>query len=143
MPSDIRPRRAIIPQREVSRSSTLQIGPTVDIKKSQDISLSKGQSEKEESLAHRNSTSSVTGEGQEDASITPLSFSGNSSKAFDGGCNPFHAQECHLNAMPSCNDKIIMHSLQVESQNVDCQKKVQFSFGNNAAAVGNLIHIFL
>lgn len=137
--SNIRPRRTMVPQLEVKRSSTLKIDPTVDIKKSQDISLNKGQLEKEESLAHRKCTTSIIGEGQEDASITPPSVSGTCKNAFDGGCNPFNAQECHPNVMTNCKDKIIMPPSQVKSQNVDGKKKVQFSVGNNATSQGNVL----
>ncbi|XP_028757490.1 probable serine/threonine-protein kinase mps1 isoform X2 [Neltuma alba] len=131
--SNIRPRRMMVPQREVSRNSTLKVGANLDNKKSQEISLSKVQSEMESS-AHGNSTTSMIREGQEDVLVTPPSVSGSCNNALDQVCNSFNAQECHLNEMTNCKDKIAMHSLPVESQNVDGQKKVQFLVGNNTTA---------
>ncbi|KAI9107066.1 hypothetical protein K1719_022594 [Acacia pycnantha] len=133
--SNIRPRRMMVPQHEVSRNSTLKVGPNVDDKKSQEISSSKVQSEME-SCAHRNSTTSMIREGQEDVSITPTSVSGSCYNELDKGCNPLNAQDCHLNVTTNCKDKVVTHSLPVESQNVDGQKKVQFSVGNNTTAQG-------
>lgn len=131
--SNIRPRRMMVPQREVSRNSTLNVGSDVENKKSQELSLSKVQSE--ESCAHRNSSISMIREGQEDALITPP-VSGSCYNAPDKGCNSFNAKECHLDAMTNCKDKVAnaIHSVPVESQNVDGQKKVQFSGGNDTTA---------
>ncbi|KAI4307313.1 hypothetical protein L6164_030516 [Bauhinia variegata] len=128
--NNIRPRRMVVPQREASRSSTSNVGPAADAKKSQDMSLSLRWSEKD-SLLHKKNTESVIGVGQEDASITPPSIAGSFTNTFDEGCNPFEAQERHPKEMANCEDKNNVPSLQVEYQNEDVQKKVQFAIRSN------------
>ncbi|KAJ7965615.1 Kinase family protein [Quillaja saponaria] len=134
--NSIRPRRMLVPQSEVSKSSTLNVGSGVDTNKSQNvISLSCRQGEKESAAQVKNPASAV-GQSQEDATITPPLISGTLTKTFDEGFNPFYAQEHHPKAVSDCKDKIIMPSLHVESQNIDSQKKAQFSTGNNATSRG-------
>lgn len=131
----------MVPRREVARNTTVRVGPSIDDTKSQDISSRKVQLEMEPS-ANRNTTISMVREGQEDVSVTLSSVPGNCYNALDKGHNPLNAQECSLNEMANCKDKVVMHSSPVESQNVDGQKKVQFAVGDNTTAQGNLSSIF-
>ncbi|KAF1865153.1 hypothetical protein Lal_00004527 [Lupinus albus] len=57
---------------------------------------------------------------------------------FDEGSNTFAAQQQHhqKRVLDSKQNNFIMPSLQVQSQNVDAHKKVQFSVQNNSAAKG-------
>ncbi|KAI4337774.1 hypothetical protein L6164_016149 [Bauhinia variegata] len=128
--NNILPKRTLVPQREASRSSTSNTSPIADAKKSQGMPLSQERSEKD-SLLHKKNTMSVVGVYQEDASITPPSISGTCTNTFGEGCNPFKAQERHPKEMANCEDKNTLPSLQVESQNINALKKVQFAIGSN------------
>ncbi|KAI4337773.1 hypothetical protein L6164_016149 [Bauhinia variegata] len=133
--NNILPKRTLVPQREASRSSTSNTSPIADAKKSQGMPLSQERSEKD-SLLHKKNTMSVVGVYQEDASITPPSISGTCTNTFGEGCNPFKAQERHPKEMANCEDKNTLPSLQVESQNINALKKVQFAIGSNNTGQG-------
>lgn len=136
--SDIlRPRRVLVPQREGLRSSASNMGPMVDTKKSQDVvSLSQGHMAKD-SNAETKSTATVIGETQEDASITPPSILGTTTRTFDDSLHPFDARRDQPKPISGCQDtNPTMASLCGESQDPDGQKKVLSSIRSNAVSQG-------
>ncbi|KAG6655580.1 serine/threonine-protein kinase MPS1 isoform X1 [Carya illinoinensis] len=122
--SDIlRPRRILVPQREGSRSSASNVGPMLDTKKSQDVvSLSQGHMAKD-SIVGTKSTATVMGETQEDASITPPSILGTTTKTFDESLHQFDARRDQPKPITDCQDNDPMASLRGESQDPGGQKK--------------------
>lgn len=132
--SDIlRPRRILVPQREGSRSSASNVGPMLDTKKSRDVvSLSQGHMAKD-SIAGTKSTATVMGETQEDASITPPSILGTTTKTFDESLHQFDARRDQPKPITGCQDNDPMASLSGESQDPGGQKKVLSSTRSNAS----------
>ncbi|MBA0566141.1 hypothetical protein Golob_010986, partial [Gossypium lobatum] len=122
----IMPRRMVVPQRAASRN----MGANNDTNKSQDCgSLSHGQLVKNKINA---------GESQEDAFITPPSITGTTTKTFDENFNPFDVdqdqdQDKEVDAKKE-NNPIPLQD--VQSQNADGQRKVQFLTGHNAVSQG-------
>ncbi|MBA0867195.1 hypothetical protein Goshw_028084 [Gossypium schwendimanii] len=122
----IMPRRMVVPQRAASRN----MGANNDTNKSQDCgSLSHGQLVKNKINA---------GESQEDAFITPPSITGTTTKTFDENFNPFDVdqdqdQDREVDAKKE-NNPIPLQD--VQSQNADGQRKVQFLTGHNAVSQG-------
>ncbi|MBA0720899.1 hypothetical protein Golax_008497 [Gossypium laxum] len=122
----IMPRRMVVPQRAASRN----MGAYNDTNKSQDCgSLSHGQLVKNKINA---------GESQEDAFITPPSITGTTTKTFDENFNPFDVdqdqdQDKEVDAKKE-NNPIPLQD--VQSQNADGQRKVQFLTGHNAVSQG-------
>ncbi|XP_059453911.1 serine/threonine-protein kinase MPS1 isoform X2 [Corylus avellana] len=130
----LRPRRMLVPQREVSRTSDSSVGPMVDAKKSQDVvSLRQGHMAKGSIVATK-SAATVLGETQDDASITPPSISGTITKTFDESFNQFDVQRDQPKFVTGCKDDRAMPLLHGESQNADGHKKVQLSIGSNAVS---------
>ncbi|XVF39407.1 hypothetical protein PTKIN_Ptkin01aG0032400 [Pterospermum kingtungense] len=110
------PRRMVVPQRAASRN----VGANVDSNKSFDCaSLSHGQLVKDKGIAGES-------ESQEDASINTPSITGTLNKTFD--VNQDHPKEFV--------DKKENPLLEVESQHVDGQRKVQFLTGHNVSTLG-------
>jgi hypothetical protein len=134
----LRPRRMLVPQREVSRTSDSSVGPMVGAKKSQDVvSLRQGHMAKDSVVATKNAAT-VLGETQDEASITPPSISGTITKPFDKSFNPFDVQRDQPKFVTGCKDDKVMPLLHGEFQNTDEHKKVQVSIGSNAVSHGNI-----
>ncbi|GMI82896.1 putative protein kinase 1 [Hibiscus trionum] len=119
----IMPRRMVVPQRVASRNMAVNC----DTNKSQDcVSLSNGQLVKEKMNA---------GESQEDAFITAPSITGTTTKTFDENFNPFDVdRDQHEAADAKENNQIPLQD--VQSLNVDGQKKVQFLTGHKGVSQG-------
>lgn len=134
----LRPRRMLVPQREVSRSSDSSVGPMVDAKKSQDVvSLRQGHMAKDSTVATKNAAT-VLGETQDDASITPPSISGTITKTFDESFNRFDVQRDQPQFVTGHKEDKVMPLLGGESRKTDGHKKVQLSIGSNAVSQGNI-----
>ncbi|XP_041013449.1 serine/threonine-protein kinase MPS1 isoform X3 [Juglans microcarpa x Juglans regia] len=130
----LRPRRILVPQREGSRSSASNVGPMLDAEKSQDVvSLSQGHMAKD-SIAGTKSTATVLVETQEDASITPPSILGTTTKTFDESLHQFDARRDQPKPITGCQDNDPMASLSGESQDPGGQKKVLSSTRSNAVS---------
>nr|KJB59184.1 hypothetical protein B456_009G243100 [Gossypium raimondii] len=120
----IMPRRMVVPQRAASRN----MGANNDTNKSQDCgSLSHGQLVKNKINA---------GESQEDAFITPPSITGTTTKTFDENFNPFDVDQDQDKEVDAKKENNPIPLQDVQSQNADGQRKVQFLTGHNAVSQG-------
>ncbi|KAK8298331.1 hypothetical protein V6Z11_D05G247100 [Gossypium hirsutum] len=118
----IMPRRMVVPQRAASRN----MGAHNDTNKSQDCgSLSHGQLVKNKINA---------GESQEDAFITPPSITGTTTKTFDENFNPFDVDQDQDKEVDAKKENNPIPLQDVQSQNADGQRKVQFLTGHNAVS---------
>nr|KJB59183.1 hypothetical protein B456_009G243100 [Gossypium raimondii] len=118
----IMPRRMVVPQRAASRN----MGANNDTNKSQDCgSLSHGQLVKNKINA---------GESQEDAFITPPSITGTTTKTFDENFNPFDVDQDQDKEVDAKKENNPIPLQDVQSQNADGQRKVQFLTGHNAVS---------
>ncbi|PON59792.1 Dual specificity protein kinase TTK [Parasponia andersonii] len=126
------PRRILVPQRQVSKKSASGVGPL----ESRDlVSVSEGHAVKD-SIMQVKRVTTVAKETQEDASITPPSISDTITKAFDENLNPFDGQRNQTKPITGCKDNNPMSLSNVESQDVDGRKKVQFSVASKAISQG-------
>ncbi|TYG69760.1 hypothetical protein ES288_D05G256700v1 [Gossypium darwinii] len=118
----IMPRRMVVPQRAASRNT----GAHNDTNKSQDCgSLSHGQLVKNKINA---------GESQEDAFVTPPSITGTTTKTFDENFNPFDVDQDQDKEVDAKKENNPIPLQDVQSQNADGQRKVQFLTGHNAVS---------
>ncbi|KAL3736660.1 hypothetical protein ACJRO7_025578 [Eucalyptus globulus] len=131
--NDMRPRRTLAPSREASRNVDSTAVRTVDPKRSQDaVSFGKVHTLRESVLQTKN-IDSVMKETQDDATITPPSFSGTIAKSFNDSFNPFDERIHQPTSLIDYKEKDPMPLTHVEPQ-VDRLKKVQFSVGENVAS---------
>lgn len=136
--NDLRPRRTLAPLREASRNLGPAVVPTVDPKRSQDaVSFGKVHTLRE-SVPQTKNIDSVMKETQDDATITPPSFSGTITKSFDDSFNPIDERICQPTSIIDYKEKDPMPLTHVEPQ-VGRSKKVQFSTGENVASQGNVL----
>ncbi|TYJ35593.1 hypothetical protein E1A91_A05G247300v1 [Gossypium mustelinum] len=118
----IMPRRMVVPQRAASRN----MGANNDTNKSQDYgSLSHGQLVKDKINA---------GESQEDAFITPPSITGTTTKTFDENFNPFDVDRDQHKEVDAKKENNPIPLQDVQSQNADGERKVQFLTGHIAVS---------
>ncbi|XP_039038710.1 serine/threonine-protein kinase MPS1-like isoform X2 [Hibiscus syriacus] len=118
----IMPRRMVVPQRAASRNMDVNC----DTNKSKDcVSLSNGQLVKEKINA---------GESQEDAFITAPSITGTTTKTFDENFNPFDVDRDQHKVVDAKKENNLIPLQDVQSLNVDVQKKVQFLTEHNAVS---------
>lgn len=128
--NNIKPRRTMLAQREISKNTVSNAGKVLDAKKSQKaVPLSQ-----RHVVGKKKSTVAVTGDTLEDASITAPSISGTITKTYDESFNQFDVKKNQKKSEigSKINDPFSMS--RVEAQNipaVEGQKKVQFSLGNN------------
>ncbi|KAK3230722.1 hypothetical protein Dsin_002603 [Dipteronia sinensis] len=134
--SSMMPRRALVPQREASRSLGLNMAPSVDTKKSEDVvSLSQSHATKDPIVRIKNAATTI-GETQEDASITPPSIAGTITNTFDESYNPFDAHRDLPKPVTDRKENDPMCLFHLEPQHNEDQRKVQISTGNNAGSQG-------
>ncbi|TYI28549.1 hypothetical protein ES332_A05G252100v1 [Gossypium tomentosum] len=120
----IMPRRMVVPQRAASRN----MGANNDTNKSQDYgSLSHGQLVKDKINA---------GESQEDAFITPPSITGTTTKTIDENFNPFDVDRDQHKEVDAKKENNPIPLQDVQSQNADGERKVQFLTGHIAVSQG-------
>lgn len=134
--NNIKPRRTMLAQREISKNTVSNAGKVLDAKKSQKaVPLSQ-----RHLVGKKKSTLAVNEDTLEDASITAPSISGTITKTYDESFNQFDVKKNQKKSEigRKINDPFSMS--RVEAQNipaVEGQKKVQFSLGNNAISMGN------
>ncbi|KAK4859272.1 hypothetical protein QYF36_002550 [Acer negundo] len=134
--SSIMPRRTLVPQREASRSLGLNMAPSVDTKKSEDVvSLSQSHAIKDPIVRIKNAATTI-GETQEDASITPPSIAGTSTNTFDESYNPFDAHRDLPKPVTDHKENDPMALFHLEPQHNEDQRKVLISTGNNGCSQG-------
>ncbi|GAB4844864.1 hypothetical protein Ancab_038255 [Ancistrocladus abbreviatus] len=136
--NNLMPRRILLPQRGTAKSSGLGSGIMVETSRSEEVvSLVQGRTVKS-SIGRMKETVPVVGEIQEDASITPPSFSGTITNTFEEKYNPFGEERNEHKPPTQCpkrNDSNI--SSYVESQCAPVTegvKKVQFALACTAAS---------
>ncbi|XP_030445364.1 serine/threonine-protein kinase MPS1 isoform X2 [Syzygium oleosum] len=131
--NDMRPRRTLAPSREASRNMGPTAVPAVDDKRSKDaVPFGKVHTVRESVMQTKN-IGSVMKETQDDATITPPSFSGTITKSFNDSFNPFDERIHQPTSIIDYKEKDPMPLTHVEPQ-VDRLKKVQFSLGENVAS---------
>ncbi|XP_065880369.1 serine/threonine-protein kinase MPS1 isoform X2 [Euphorbia lathyris] len=123
----LKPRRTLVPRREISRSSVSDM----ELKKSQvGISSSQGQGLKDSIEQIKNPVAAVM-ETQEDASITPPSICGTITN-FNNSYKTSDLQRHHSEFVSDDRENNPMPSSHVESQLNDIKRKVRFSMADNA-----------
>ncbi|XP_024018126.1 serine/threonine-protein kinase mph1 isoform X2 [Morus notabilis] len=123
--NSIGPRRTLVPQRRVSKSSKSNVGSLEDTNRSREVvAVSQGNTVKDSIKQIKGGPAAVK-ETQEDASITLPSISGTITEAFDESLNPFDAQRDQAKPITGPENN-------PQSQLVDGQKKVQFSVASEA-----------
>ncbi|KAF3445706.1 hypothetical protein FNV43_RR10882 [Rhamnella rubrinervis] len=132
----IRPRRSVVPQREVCRSSVSRVGSLVDTKKSREVVSTSQDLVVKDSDMQLKDMATVAKETQEDASVTPPSLSGTITKNFGENINPFDMHKDQIKSNIDCNGSNRMSLLHSESQPIDVQKKVQFAIARSANSQG-------
>ncbi|XP_022141543.1 serine/threonine-protein kinase MPS1 isoform X2 [Momordica charantia] len=124
--NSIRPRRLLVPQREVSRNPRSQSGVEENVKEHENVV--------KDLIEQTKSTMTIIGETQ-DESITPPSISGLMTKSFDGSFPPdAHRDEPVRGA--GCQSRKASSTLNTGSQHVDGQKMVRFSITSNKISQG-------
>lgn len=139
--NDMRPRRTLAPSREASRNMGPTAVPAVDDKRSKDAVPFGNVHTVRESVMQTKNIGSVMKETQDDATITPPSFSGTITKSFNDSFNPFDERIHQPTSIIDYKEKDPMPLTHVEPQ-VDHLKKVQFSLGENVASPGNMLIMF-
>ncbi|GFS41776.1 putative protein kinase 1 [Actinidia rufa] len=135
----IKPRRSVVPQRETSKGSASDLGPAVDLKKSQDEVFRSHDSRIGDCFSQTQNVVPVVLENQADASITPPSMSGTITNTYEDISKPFGVQRDQSRSFADNRNSVGVASALVQSRHVplvDGQKKVQFSLGNNARSQG-------
>lgn len=132
--NSIRPRRLLVPQREVSRNPRSQAGRAESVKESEnEVSLSQDH-EVKDLIEQTKSTMTIIGETQ-DESITPPSISGLMTKSFDGSFpSDDHRDEPVRGA--GCQSRNASSALNTGSQHVVGQKMVHFSVKSKKTSQG-------
>ncbi|CAK9327750.1 unnamed protein product [Citrullus colocynthis] len=127
--NNIRPRRLLVPQREVSRNPRSEARLAESVKEPEvEVSLSQDHVVKD-LIEQTKSTMTIIGE-TEDESITRPSISGLMTKSFDGSFAPdTHRDEPVRGA--GCQSRSTSSALNTGSQHVDGQKMVRFSVKTN------------
>ncbi|GLT57741.1 hypothetical protein SLA2020_306910 [Shorea laevis] len=133
----IKPRRLVVPQRGASRGSSLNAGPYANAKMPQGCALlSHGDMTKDSIVQNNNAANGVAAESQEVASITQPSFSGTITKFFDENFNPLVVQRDEPKPFTDLKENNPIPLSNVETQNVDNQRRVKFSTGHNVTSKG-------
>ena len=132
--NSIRPRRLLVPQREVSRNPRSQAGLAENVKEPEnEVSLSQNHAVKD-LIEQTKSTMTIIGE-TPDESVTPPSISGLMTKSFDGSFAP-DAHRDELVHGAGCQSRNVSSALNAGSQHVDGQKMVRFSVNSNKTSQG-------
>ncbi|KAH7843619.1 hypothetical protein Vadar_018830 [Vaccinium darrowii] len=131
--NNVRPRRVWVPQRETTKSSASNLGPTEGPRKTEQ------EVPGNDSITQTVNTGPVLCETQLDASVTLPSICGTNTNTCEVGIKPFDEKRDHPRNFADDKSNETVTSLLVESQHVpivDGQKKVQFSFGSNSRSRG-------
>ncbi|KAH7861924.1 hypothetical protein Vadar_032694 [Vaccinium darrowii] len=131
--NNVRPRRVWVPQREATKSSASNLGPTEDPRKTEQEVLGN------DSITQTVNTGVVLCETQLDASVTLPSICGTNTNTCEVGIKPFDEKRDHPRNFADDKSNETVTSLLAESQHVpmvDGQKKVQFSFRSNSRSQG-------
>ncbi|XP_073063215.1 serine/threonine-protein kinase MPS1-like isoform X1 [Primulina eburnea] len=134
-PSGNQPRRLLVPQRETSKKSILKPSSTIYAKKGKE-EIEQGD-RPSGSIPKSQIGVSVTGDNQEDASITPTSQWGSSSNVQEENFKPCNFQKDRSGFSLRPGSRVAIASSDAEYGQVpvaDVQKKVHFSCGNNATS---------
>lgn len=132
--NSIRPRRLLVPQREVSRNPRSEARLAESVKEPEvEVSLSQDHVVKD-LIEQTKSTMTIIGE-TEDESITRPSISGLMTKSFDGSFAP-DAHRDELVRGAGCQSRRTSSALNTGSQHVDGQKMVRFSVKTNKISQG-------
>ena len=138
--NNIKPRRSVVPQRETLKGSASDLGPAVDLKKSQDEVFRSHDSRVGDCFSQTQDVVPVVHKNQADASITPPSMSGTITNTYEDISKPFDVQQDQSRSFADNRNNVVVASALVQSRRVplvDGQKKVQFSLGNSAGSQGN------
>lgn len=135
--NSLKPRRVFVPQRQVSKTSSLSMGQVVETDKSrEDLSMSQEYA-RSESMNQLNNFDSVAKK-TEELSIMPPSISGTIAKAIDDKLNQFEQQKDGTKPYTGCMENNLESLVQVGSQHVDGKKKVQFLVASTFITKGNV-----
>ncbi|KAJ8762842.1 hypothetical protein K2173_022971 [Erythroxylum novogranatense] len=123
--NSIMPRRIVVPQRETSRNTTSEVGPSISSKTVENVASTHVRSIKD-SAVHTKNVISVAKQTQEDASITPPSMLGTITKTTDETYNPFCGKREQIKSCIDHKENDVAPSLLGESENADGKSKVQY-----------------
>uniref|UniRef100_A0A803M5A3 Protein kinase domain-containing protein n=1 Tax=Chenopodium quinoa TaxID=63459 RepID=A0A803M5A3_CHEQI len=130
--TNLLPRRSVLPQRETPKSSVHNSGLTVETKRSVEIA-----SQPKNLHGHTNERSSVI-DPQEDASLTPPSFTATITNTYDDKYNPFggHIKEDQLTCKAGVDINVSCGAQSKHCQMVEGSRKVKFSLASSANSQG-------
>ncbi|KAL0438046.1 UNVERIFIED_CONTAM: Serine/threonine-protein kinase MPS1 [Sesamum latifolium] len=132
----IRPRRMLVPQQETSKESNMKPHSEIDAKKSKEDILQGNRLMG--SIRESKTTISVTGDNQEDASITPPSEWGTTVNAHEENFKPCNDQrdQPELSIRSGINDAVASSGVKPEKILAEVRRKVHFSTEKIATSQG-------
>ncbi|XP_031099171.1 serine/threonine-protein kinase MPS1 isoform X2 [Ipomoea triloba] len=135
--NNIRPRRQLLPRREVSNSSTKSVDPMCDMKKAHDDILASHRLQG--CISQPKNTASVVREIHEDESVTPPSDWNSTVNTHEQDFRSMNAQRDQIRSFEGCQSNITLESTVARSEDiplVEGQKKVHYAADYNSRSQG-------
>nr|GMD81904.1 serine/threonine-protein kinase mph1 isoform X1 [Ipomoea batatas] len=135
--NNIRPRRQLLPRREVSNSSTKSVDPMCDMKKAHDDILASHRLQG--CISQPKNIASVVRETHEDESVTPPSDWNSTVNTHEQDFRSMNAQRDQIRSFEGCQSNITLESTVARSVDiplVEGQKKVHYAADYNSRSQG-------
>ncbi|XP_019180032.1 PREDICTED: MAP kinase kinase MKK1/SSP32 isoform X2 [Ipomoea nil] len=135
--NNIRPRRQLLPRREVSNSSTKSVDPMCDMKKAHDDILASHRLQG--CISQPKNTASVVRETHEDELVTPPSGWNSTVNTHEQDFRSMNAQRDQIRSFEGCQSNITLESTVARSVDiplVEGQKKVHYATDYNSRSQG-------